>query len=154
MIKPDTLWSFLKQSDDGSELTVGRVCRALAGHDVKPPLDKSEQLVCRMIKEANEWHTESVVKEREKKRAAYERKKAAAQLAQEKAVSPDFSREKMGEDSFSGENPFSPSIHPSIRPFVRPSIRPSIRPSKRVCAIPRPRPRTHACERIAGTCRR
>lgn len=120
MIKPDTLWSFLKQSEDGSELTVGRVCRSLAGHDIKPPLDRPERLLLKMIVESNEWHTKAVENERERKRAAYERKKAE---------SPQFSKEKAASPQNSAYPSTRPPIHPSFLPSVQDNNTPSLAPS-------------------------
>ncbi len=100
MIKPDTLWSFLKRSEDGSELTVGRVCRALAGHVVSPSLDANERLILRMIEESNEWHTEALEADRARKKAFRERKMkmSADENGRDKMSADENGRDKMSAD--------------------------------------------------------
>ena len=148
MIKPDTLWSFLKRSEDGSELTVGRVCRSLAGHPVDPPLDACERLMLNMIMESNEWHTEAIAKERERKKAYRESKtkggqgqSAASEMSQGQSAASEMSQGQNGRDEM--------SVHPSIRPSVHPSVRPSALPSVQNCTnrsvtVPVPLPPTDA----------
>lgn len=132
MIKPDTLWSFLKRSEDGDELTVGRVCRSLAGHVVDPPLDAGERLMLRMIEESNEWHTEAIEKERERKKAYRESKVKAEKGQNGRAESSEMSQGQNGRAESSAYPSIHPSVHPSVRPSVHPSALPSVLPSVQI----------------------
>lgn len=140
MIKPDALWSFLKRSEDGSEMTVGRICRALAGHAVDPPLDANERLMLNMIMESNEWHTEATEASRQRKRAYRESMAKSAAAGPGSAAPKDCPKDKTDEDTcpkdiqnVPGTKEMSPgqngrgkmSLYPSVRPSVHPSVRPS-----------------------------
>lgn len=102
MIKPETLWNFLKTCTDTG--TVGRVCRALGRQQVE--LNPGEQLVVEMIQNDSKWMDEriSAVKERDRERKRIKRMKAIAESCPpESAESPDSRT----------------SVHPSVHPSVK-----------------------------------
>ena len=85
MIKPASLWAFIKTAD---EKTAGRVMLALAGREgeLSPPLNPSEICLVSVIKQDGVWMDENVAKRKQRVaeavKAHRERKKAAAEKAQ------------------------------------------------------------------------
>ena len=114
MIKPDTLWAFMKTTE--SDLLVGRICRSLGGQVVTPPLSDTETAILKLITQADEWHTEAVEKDLARRRARYAARKDAGG-----AASPQISTEKTEktEKAEKAESPQPPPIHPSVHPSVQ-----------------------------------
>lgn len=100
MIKPETLWNFLKTCTDTG--TVGRVCRALGRQQVE--LNPGEQLVVEMIQNDSKWMDEriSAVKERDRERKRIKRMKAIAESCPPESAESTDSRTSV-----------RPSVHPS-----------------------------------------
>lgn len=73
MIKPDSLAALFARSEAGDELMIGRVCRALVGGGVTPPLTAQERMLVGVIADDAarlDGRVEELrAKERERKRA-------------------------------------------------------------------------------------
>lgn len=89
MIKPASLWAFIKTAD---EKTAGRVMLALAGREgeLTPPLNPSEVCLVSVIKQDGVWMDENIEKRKQRVaqavKAHRERKKAAAEKAEAEKV--------------------------------------------------------------------
>ena len=73
MIKPDSLAALFARSEAGDELMIGRVCRALVGGGVMPPLTAQERMLVGVIADDAARLDGRVEANREKER---ERKRA------------------------------------------------------------------------------
>ncbi len=105
MVKPDTLWAFLKTAKD--DVVVGRICRSLGGQMVSPPLNQLEEALLKVIAQGNEWHTEAIDKDLSAKRRE----------PKESPKSPWRKRRKRILRNLLLS--IRPSIHPSIRPVLK-----------------------------------
>lgn len=114
MVKPDTLWAFLKTAKD--DVVVGRICRSLGGQMVSPPLNQLEEALLKVIAQGNEWHTEAIDKDLARRRARYAAQKAEREAARAEGIS-EISVEKTEKE----DSPQSPPIHPSVHPSIHPS---------------------------------
>lgn len=105
MIKPQTLWNFLKTCND--PVKVGRICMAVGRQEV-PDMTPDERLIVQMINNDSAWMDENTELRKQKDR---ERKRAAAE---KKRKSKDGSRSADSADSEDSTD--SAYIHPSIHP--------------------------------------
>lgn len=123
MIKPASLWAFLKETPDQN--FVGRICTALGGHPATPPLNTAENIILRMIEQDNEWMDERMDAQKEKwrlRKAEYRKSK--------KDVS------HCPEDNETVLPCLTPSLPPSVPSSVHPSLPPSVPPApKGACII-------------------
>ena len=118
MIKPASLWSFLKETKDPD--LVRRICMTLGGHEVSPPLNVAEMALYKMIQQDSEWMDERVEAQRGRwrERQAKHRKKVA-EGGEEREESPNVTQSH-------GDNVIVTQSHDtSVRPSVRPSIHPT-----------------------------
>lgn len=84
MIQPTSLWAFLKETDD-TEL-VGRVCRALGGQEVTPPLNCAEKAIYNVITKDNEWMNERIEAKKEQWRKRQEKSRSEKKVKDKKSV--------------------------------------------------------------------
>ena len=84
MIQPTSLWAFVKETDD-TEL-VGRVCRALGGQEVSPPLNSAEKAIYNVISMDNEWMNERIEAQKEQWRKRQEKARNEKKLKDKKSV--------------------------------------------------------------------
>lgn len=84
MIQPTSLWAFVKETDDTG--LVGRVCRALGGQEVSPPLNSAEKAIYNVISMDNEWMNERIEAQKEQWRKRQEKARNEKKLKDKKSV--------------------------------------------------------------------